>query len=271
LSHIRNRKPFLPILIMSGRGTVADQVKGLEMGASDYLTKPFEFRELSARVRSLLRRYPGSPDTVLDTGEYRRSFEQVKPLLGLPPTFGFTVVASGPCPKGHSQAVSWLAMQIAKRLGLSRVKLEEIRLAGLLHDIGKIQLPLNLIDKAAPLTAEELETVRSHAVLGERMLGPLNIGAIALVVRHHHERYDGTGYPDGLFGEEIPLEARILAVAEAFEDMLAELPYKSARSFEQAVAELRRCSGTQFDPEVAMAFLTWLEIVGDPREQTGTV
>jgi len=98
-------------------------------------------------------------------------------------------------------------------------------------------------------------------------LAALDVKAIERIVRHHHERYDGTGYPDGLAGDEIPLGARIVAVAECFEDMVSDLGYKSPRTFEAAVAEFRRCSGTQFDPDVVAAFLDWVNIHGDPRER----
>jgi putative nucleotidyltransferase with HDIG domain len=199
--------------------------------------------------------------------QYRRRFEQMKPLLGLPPTFGFLVEANGPYPRGHSQAVSWLAIQIARQAGLSQAEIEEIRLAGLVHDIGKLDVPLHVLNKPAPLTAEEFEIMKSHAARGAKILEPLNVNAIERIVRHHHERYDGKGYPDGLAGDKIPLGARIVAVTECFEDMVSDQPYKSARTFEDALAELRRCSGTQFDPKVVIAFLDWLQIHGDPRAQ----
>jgi len=205
-----------------------------------------------------------SPSTLW---HYRRWFEQMKPRLGLPPSFGFLVEAEGPYPLGHSQAVSWLAIQIAKQAGLSPAEIEEIRLAGLVHDIGKTHVPLHLLNKPALLTAEEFETMKGHAAWGEKMLRLLGMKGIGRVVRHHHERYDGRGYPDGLAGDRIPLGARIVAVAECFEDMISELPYKSARTFEDALAELRRCSGTQFDPQVVTAFLDWLESLSDPCEQ----
>ena len=109
--------------------------------------------------------------------------------------------------------------------------------------------------------------MKTHAACGEKMLEPLRVIAIECIVRYHHERYDGRGYPDHLMGEEIPLGARIVAVAECFHDMVSDHPYRSARTFEDALAELRRCSGTQFDPKVVTAFLDWLEIHGDPRRQ----
>jgi len=267
LNHIHTQKPSLPVLIISGWADVEDRVKGLDLGASDYLVKPFSFSEVSARVRALLRRSPDSPGTFLQLEEYRHRFEQMKPVLGLPPTFGFLVEVDGPYPRGHAQAVSWLAMQIAGRVGLSQGEVEELRLAGLLHDIGKLHVPLHILDKPESLTAEEFETLKSHAAMGERMLEPFKVRGIGRIVGHHHERYDGKGYPDGLAGHQIPLGARIVAVAECFHEMVSDQPYKSARAFEDALAELRRCSGTQFDPEVVKAFLDWLQIYGDPREQ----
>jgi putative two-component system response regulator len=267
LNHIRSRKPSLPVLIMSGWASVQDRVKGLDLGASDYLGKPFAISELSARVRALLRRSPASPAVLPQAGECRRRFEQMKHLLGLPPSFGFLVEVYGPYPKGHSQAVAWLAIQIARHMGLSQAEIEVIRLGGLLHDIGKIHVPLHVLNKSALLTGEEFEVMKSHATKGEEMLEPLKMKAIGRIVRHHHERYDGSGYPDGLVGDNIPLAARIVAVAECFDDMVSDLPYKSTRTFEEALAELRSCSGTQFDPKVITAFLNWLEVHGDPREQ----
>ena len=266
LNHIRARKPFLPVLIVSGWASVEDRVKGLDLEASDYLAKPFTLSELSARVRALLRRSPPPRGAVQQVEEYRRLFAQIKLALGLPPTFGSLVEANGPCPGGHSEAVSWLAMQIARRAGLSQVEVEEIRLAGLVHGIGKVHVPLHVLNKSAPLNLEEFDLMKSHAAMGEKMLEPLGTKSLARIVRHHHERYDGTGYPDGLADDQIPLAARIITVAESFENMLSELPYKSARSFEAALAELRRCSGTQFDPAIVMAFLEWLDTYGDPRE-----
>jgi len=223
--------------------------------------QPLEEADLGVAMKTM---FSTGPHTF---SQYRHRFEQMKPLLGLPPTFGFLVEANGPYPKGHSQAVSWLAIQIARQAGLSQAEIEEIRVAGLVHDIGKLDVPLHLLNKPEPLTAEEFEIMKSHAARGEKMLEPLRMEAIGRIVRHHHERYDGKGYPDGLAGDKIPLGARIVAVAECFEDMVSHLPYKSARTFEDALAELRRCSGTQFDPKVAMAFLDWLQIHGDPREQ----
>jgi HD-GYP domain-containing protein (c-di-GMP phosphodiesterase class II) len=143
--------------------------------------------------------------------------------------------------------------------GLSEAEVEEIRLAGIVHDIGKIHVPDSLLSKPAPLTAQEYEIVKSHAAWGAKILEPLKVTAIERIVRHHHERYDGTGYPEGLAGDKIPLGARIVAVAESFDNMVSDLPYRRGRSAEEALAELRRCRGTQFDPLVVDAFLRLIE------------
>jgi putative nucleotidyltransferase with HDIG domain len=189
------------------------------------------------------------------------------PLVDTIAALAFVVAPKDPHTESHSQAVSRLAAQIAMQMRLSEAEIEEILLAGIVHDIGKIHVPEPVLHKPTPLTAQEYEIVKTHAAWGAKILEPLKVIAIERIVCHHHERYDGTGYPDGLAGDKIPLGARIVALAESFHNMVSTLPYKSGRTFEDALAELRRCSGTQFDPEVVTAFLDWLQIHGDPREQ----
>jgi len=210
-----------------------------------------ELDQLQQAFRQRMQRTAGDAPSLLDT------------ITAL----AFAVEAKDPHTKSHSQAVSRLAAQIAMQMRLSEAEIEEIRLAGIVHDIGKIHVPEPLLFKPAPLTAEEFGIMKSHAAWGAKILEPLKVTAIERIVRHHHERYDGRGYPDHLMGEEIPLGARIVAVAEAFDNMVSDVPYRRARTVEDAVAEIRRCSGTQFDPKVATAFLDWLEIHGDPRKQ----
>jgi diguanylate cyclase (GGDEF)-like protein/putative nucleotidyltransferase with HDIG domain len=192
---------------------------------------------------------------------------QIKPLLNSMAALAFAVEAKGPYMRGHSQAVSRLAARIATQLGLSPAEVEEIRLAGLFHDIGKLYVPESVCNKPDLLTTEEFEIMKTHAASGAKMLEPLNSKAIESFVLHHHERYDGKGFPDGLAGESIPLGARIVAVAECFHNMISDLPYKNARTFEDTLAELRRCSGTQFDPKVLTAFLDWLQIYNAPPKK----
>jgi len=163
--------------------------------------------------------------------------------------------------------VSRLAAQIAIQLKLPLEEVHEVRLGGLVHDIGKVRVPESVYNKPDLLTGPEYETMRTHPVSGAEILAPLNLKGIEQIVRHHHERYDGKGYPEGLVGNKIPRGARIVAVAECFHSMISDLPYKSACAFEDALDELRVCSGTQFDPEAVNAFLAWARIYDDFRKQ----
>jgi putative nucleotidyltransferase with HDIG domain len=191
--------------------------------------------------------------------------QRMKPLLDMITSLAYAVEAKDPHTKGHSQAVSRWAAQIAMQMRLSEAEIEEIRLAGLVHDIGKIHVPESVLFKPTLLTAEEFELMKSHAAWGAKILEPMNVTGIERIVRHHHERYDGKGYPDGLAGDKIPLGARIMAVAECFDNMVCAVPYKIARTCEDALAELRRCRGTQFDPMVVDAFLRSIESLSRQR------
>ena len=164
----------------------------------------------------------------------------------------------------HSQRVAELAVRLGERIGLSREELELTRLAGSLHDLGKLALPENLLRKPAPLTVPEWTVLKEHASLGSRMLESLGIGSVAEWVLHHHERWDGTGYPDGLAGTEIPLGARILFVADAFDAMTSDGLYGKPCSADDALTEVVLCAGTQFDPSVVAALTAELDPAAAP-------
>jgi diguanylate cyclase (GGDEF)-like protein/putative nucleotidyltransferase with HDIG domain len=158
--------------------------------------------------------------------------------------------------QGHSQKVSAYAVMIAQALNMNQKEVEEIRLAGLLHDIGKVGIPEIILNKSGPLDSEEWETMKTHALLGAKILEPLEaMNLIRLMVRHHHEFYDGTGYPDRLSGDKIPFGARVIAIADAYDTITSERTYKKPRRPEEAFAELGRCSATQFDPEIIRVFI----------------
>jgi two-component system, cell cycle response regulator len=155
----------------------------------------------------------------------------------------------------HGLAVSALAADVARELGLDEETVERVATAAELHDLGKIAIPRPLLLKPGPLTDDEWEFVRRHTLIGERVLAAAPaLGQVARLVRSTHERYDGTGYPDGLTGQEIPLGARIIAVCDAFDAMTSDRPHAAGMTVEQALRELLRCAGTQFDPEVVEAF-----------------
>jgi diguanylate cyclase (GGDEF)-like protein/putative nucleotidyltransferase with HDIG domain len=158
--------------------------------------------------------------------------------------------------QGHSQKVSAYAVMIAQALGMEPPEVEEIRLAGLLHDIGKVGIPEPILNKSGPLDASEWETMKTHTELGAKILEPLEaMKRIRLMVRHHHEFYDGTGYPDRMEGERIPHGARVIAIADAYDTITSERTYKKARTPEDAFLELERCASNQFDPALVRVFI----------------
>jgi HD-GYP domain-containing protein (c-di-GMP phosphodiesterase class II) len=156
---------------------------------------------------------------------------------------------------GHLSMVGELAERTARHLGLVREDVETVRQAAELHDVGKVAIPEDILRKPGPLTEEEWGFVRRHTLAGERILSAAPaLSQVARLVRASHERWDGAGYPDALAGEAIPLGARIVAVADAFDAMTSDRPYRRAISHREALAELRRCAGTQFDAAVVAAF-----------------
>ncbi len=155
----------------------------------------------------------------------------------------------------HSQNVGRVSGLLARQLGLTPAHADLVRTAGLLHDVGKLGVREDVLSKQAPLTEDDREELRQHTLVGERMLSGTELGEVRSWVLHHHERVDGSGYPSGLSGEDIPLEARIIAVAEALDVMVHDSTYRPAMSPEEAIDELRRCAGDQFDPRVVDALL----------------
>jgi len=161
---------------------------------------------------------------------------------------------------GHSKKVSQYAVTMGQAMGLAEDKVSIIRAAGLLHDIGKIAIPDSVLNKAGPLTDEEWEPVRAHPELGMEILKHvIDLVNCLPAILHHHEHYDGSGYPGGLKGEEIPMEARVLAIADAYDAITSARPYHSQLSPQEALDELRRCSGTQFDPDMVKTFCDTIE------------
>jgi|GEM_PF-3120371 len=163
----------------------------------------------------------------------------------------------------HSSHVAEYAVETARHLGLRRDTVEDIRMAAYLHDLGKIGISDTLLRKPGALAPDEVTEMRRHPIIAAQILDPVPLApGVKLAVKHNHERWDGNGYPDGLRGEDIPIEARILGVADAFEAMITDHPYRRALGQATAVEELRRCAGSQFDPRVIEAFLQVLRTAG---------
>ena len=177
-------------------------------------------------------------------------------LIGITIALAGAIEAKSPWTKGHSERVTEYAVKIGLQMALNEKELEDLRLAGLLHDIGKIGTYESLLDKPAKLTLEEFEVVKKHPTEAVKILKSVKmIASILPAILHHHENYDGTGYPDGLKEKDIPLFARILCVADAYDSMTADRPYRASPGKDYAISELHRCSGTQFDPKIAELFL----------------
>ncbi|MFC2066394.1 HD-GYP domain-containing protein [Chloroflexota bacterium] len=177
----------------------------------------------------------------------------------------FILEAKSAYTSGHSQRVSRIAVGIANRLGMPQHNVEQIRMAGLLHDIGKVGVSETILTKQDQLTKEEFMHIASHSTVGEQILRPVvDDREILKMVRHHHEHYDGTGYPDGLKARNIPIGARILAVADAYDAMTSARPYRKAMTVLLTSLEVKRHAKTQFDPAVVNAFIGTLQTVSKP-------
>jgi len=182
-------------------------------------------------------------------------------FLGTVKTLSKAIDAKSPWTSGHSERVTEIAIAIGAEMGFDEDEMKELELAGLLHDIGKLGTYEHILNKPGKLNDEEIEIIRLHPQMGAEILAPIKeLKKIASVIRHHHEYYDGTGYPEGLKGEEIPLVARVLTVADTVDAMGADRPYRKGRTRDEIVTELRRCSGTQFDPVVVDAYLRALRV-----------
>ena len=233
----------------------------MKQGAYDYLTKPFNLDEVVLSVdRALEKRR-----LELENRDYQQHLEQKveaqarkirASFLSAITALAYALEAKDKYTSGHSQRVAEISVAIAKEMGLSQHSTERIRQAGLIHDIGKIGVREAALNKPGRLTDEEFQHVKEHCEMGEHILAPIvEDEEILKVVRHHHEHYDGTGYPNRLSAEQIPLGARILAVADTYDAMTSERPYRGAMSDEAACAEIESGKRAQFDPEVADAFL----------------
>ncbi|HVY61318.1 MAG TPA: HD domain-containing phosphohydrolase [Planctomycetota bacterium] len=241
LDEVHARRPSLPVLLVTGSGTEDNLQEALAHGAAGLITKPFSHAQLRDSVAEILSR--------AESGEREVRTRVIAPAL----TDALTgaVTARDETTGSHVDRLVALAVCLGEALGLSPRELDTLRLGASLHDIGKIGIPDRVLQKPGPLDFEERTLMRAHPVIGERLLERVDeLAAARDIVRHHHERWDGSGYPDGLAGEDISLLARVVAVADGIEAMAARRPYRSPLTRDEILQELKKGRGTQWDPEI---------------------
>jgi putative two-component system response regulator len=232
-----DRGDLLPVVMITALDQASDRVRALAAGADDYMSKPVDRIELVARVRSALR--------------LKRVYNSLDGAERVIYALATAVEAKDPYTEAHTQRVAESAKRIGARMGLPEDELEVLYRGGMVHDIGKIGIPDHILLKPGELDAEELAQMHLHPIIGENIIAPLQSGTDLLsIVRHHHENYDGTGYPDRLSGDRIPLLARILSVCDAYDALTSDRPYRLSQSREAAVSVLLRGSGRQWDPDI---------------------
>jgi putative two-component system response regulator len=241
------RYEFLPVIVLTSHRNSQMRQEAIVAGADDFISYPLNRLELVTRIHSLLR-----------IKEYHSDLEQTQNVIC---ALALALEAKDRYTRGHSQRVGDLARKFALYAGLRAADAERIRIAGLLHDIGKIAVPEHLLNKQGPLTRDEFMRVIDHPVIGEEMVRPLTtLTSVLKMIRHHHERYDGRGYPDGLHGEMIPHEVRLLSIVDAYDALTSHRAYRPAPlTHEAAIATLRRESaGGKWDPQMVEQFAAML-------------
>jgi putative two-component system response regulator len=237
---------LIPIIILTASHDPAQRLRGLEAGADDYLSKPFDANELLIRTRVLLK--DRALNVKLDATE--------DVLLAL----ARAVEARDRYTIFHAERVGQYASEIGKVIGLDDEDGELLYQGGVLHDLGKIVVPDAILLKPGPLSPEEFAVMQQHSVEGERIcLSLRSISFYLPIIRHHHERFDGTGYPDHLRGSDIPMGARVVAVADAWDAMVSDRPYRAGLEVDAALGQLRIGSGSQWDAEVVDAMLDLID------------
>lgn len=251
----------IPVIFLSADDDADAEVRGFELGADDFIRKPFISAVVKRRVERSIENFRLRCNL---QSEVHRQTEQAEKrrkdieLLSVEiiQTLATAIDAKDVYTKGHSSRVADYAATLAENLGWSDKKIEELRYKALLHDVGKIGVPDRILNKNGRLTDEEFEIIKSHTTTGSEILkGVSSLADMFLVARHHHERYDGKGYPDGLLGEDIPIEARVVGIADAYDAMSSDRVYRKALPKDVIRQELIKGRGTQFDPHMLDVFL----------------
>ncbi len=268
LDRIRGKQPNLPVVMVTAIHDISVAIDSMRRGAYDYLLKPFEREHLIATVlRALDHR-----QALQESHNYQQNLEQVvrartemlrQAMEDLEHSYDITLEALGDAldlkdseTEGHSKRVTAYTIALARAMGIAPAEIKVIARGAFLHDIGKMAIPDSILRKPGPLSPEEQEVMREHCTRGFHILRKIPFLCEASeIVFSHQEHFDGTGYPTGLRGGEIPIGARIFAIADTLDAITSDRPYRKARSFDVARQEILRCSGSQFDPTVVEVFL----------------
>jgi len=214
------------VVLITGLGSADDRIRGIESGADDFLNKPIRKEELLARVRSLVR-----------LKRFTDELENAETVLC---SLAHSIEAKDPYTEGHCERLSRYSIALAERLGLPEEQRVALRRAGVVHDIGKVAVPEQILLKPGPLDPDERRIMETHPVIGERICAPLkSFRNVLPIIRHHHERMDGTGYPDHLKGSHIPLSARVLQTVDIYDALTSQRPYRKALSSREALSIVR--------------------------------
>jgi putative two-component system response regulator len=216
---------LIPVVLVTALQNSEDRIRGIEAGADDFLSKPPNPHELLARIRSLFR--------------LKRYTDELDSAQSVIMSLALTIEARDAYTDGHCQRLATSAVAVGGAIGLQADDVEALRRGGVLHDIGKVGVPDAVLLKPSRLTPAEFEVMKQHTVIGDRLCGPLrSLKRVCPIIRHHHERFDGSGYPDGLGGDDIPLLAQIMSVVDVFDALTTDRPYRAAMTLEDACEEL---------------------------------
>ncbi len=254
----------IPVIFLTADDNEGSEMTGLSLGAMDFIKKPFIPDVLALRVRHIIDLNHLQRDLTREVEKKTRENEEM--FLHVVQALADAIDAKDTYTNGHSGRVAAYAREIARRFGYTVRQQKDIYMLGLLHDVGKIGVPDAIINKPAKLTEEEYGIIQTHTVLGARILKNINeMPALVTGARWHHERFDGKGYPDGIAGTDIPEEARIIAVADAYDAMTSRRSYRDTLAQEAVRAELEKGRGTQFDPDFADIMMQMMDTDTDYR------
>lgn len=262
LKQVRQTHPNIIKILLTGHVDTDIIISSInECNLFQYILKPFDVEELRLAVEKGIEKYEMTTNNREYYNELRTLFyETIRAISN-------SLDTKDSYTNGHSLRVTLYSMILASKLDLDSEYLEDIEIAGLLHDIGKIAMPKNILCKNGRLTDEEFDVMKSHPAKGEKIVLNINkLQSISEWVKSHHEKYDGTGYPMGLKGEEIPLPGRIIALADTYDAMTSTRSYRKALEHEVAISEIKRCAGTQFDPTLAALFVSLAPEIDEARK-----